>query len=66
MFKADTVLAKHDENYMPKDVADALKKQGLWKEDSGAKPDVDANKAEAPRAAQADQATPRAAERVSQ
>src|SRR5258705_11503348 len=37
-FKADTVLAKHDENYMPKDVADALKKQGHWKDDYGAKP----------------------------
>src|ERR1700739_201835 len=36
VFKADTVLAKHDENYMPKDVADALKKQGLWKEEYGA------------------------------
>jgi cytochrome c-type biogenesis protein CcmE len=35
-FKADTVLAKHDENYMPKEVADALKKQGHWKE-GGAK-----------------------------
>lgn len=32
VFKADTVLAKHDETYMPKDVADALKKQGHWKE----------------------------------
>ncbi len=31
-FIADNVLAKHDENYMPKDVADSLKKQGLWKE----------------------------------
>ena len=30
-FKADTVLAKHDEVYMPKEVADALKKQGHWK-----------------------------------
>ena len=29
---ADTVLAKHDENYMPKEVADALKKQGRWQE----------------------------------
>jgi cytochrome c-type biogenesis protein CcmE len=37
IFKADTVLAKHDENYMPKEVADALKKQGLWKEESGRK-----------------------------
>ena len=34
-FKADTVLAKHDENYMPKEVADALKKAGHWKEQSG-------------------------------
>jgi len=33
-FKADSVLAKHDEKYMPKEVADALKAQGLWKEDS--------------------------------
>jgi cytochrome c-type biogenesis protein CcmE len=32
-FRADTVLAKHDENYMPKEVADALKKQGHWKDD---------------------------------
>jgi cytochrome c-type biogenesis protein CcmE len=30
MFKADNVLAKHDETYMPKEVADALKKQGRW------------------------------------
>ena len=36
VFKADTVLAKHDETYMPKDVADALKKQGHWKDDYGA------------------------------
>ena len=28
---ADTVLAKHDEKYMPKDVADKLKAQGVWK-----------------------------------
>ena len=33
IFKADSVLAKHDENYMPKEVADALKKQGHWKDD---------------------------------
>ena len=31
-FVADTVLAKHDENYMPKEVADALKEKGVWKE----------------------------------
>src|SRR4051794_17653266 len=34
-FKADSVLAKHDETYMPKEVADALKKQGHWKTESG-------------------------------
>jgi cytochrome c-type biogenesis protein CcmE len=34
-FKADSVLAKHDENYMPKEVVDALKKQGRWEEGSG-------------------------------
>ena len=32
-FMADTVLAKHDENYMPKEVADALKRQGHWKDE---------------------------------
>ena len=36
-FKADSVLAKHDEKYMPKEVADALKKQGHWKDDYGKK-----------------------------
>lgn len=29
---ADTVLAKHDERYMPKEVVDALKKSGHWQE----------------------------------
>jgi len=29
-FTADSVLAKHDENYMPPQVADALKEQGMW------------------------------------
>jgi len=41
-FRADSVLAKHDETYMPREVADALKKQGHWKDDyakkSGALP----------------------------
>jgi len=40
VFTADTVLARHDETYMPKDVADALKKQGHWKDDYGAKSDA--------------------------
>ena len=30
--RADTVLAKHDERYMPREVVDALKKQGRWRE----------------------------------
>jgi len=30
-FVADEVLAKHDENYMPPEVADAIKKSGQWK-----------------------------------
>ena len=37
VFRADTVLAKHDERYMPKEVADALKKQGHWKDEYGRK-----------------------------
>ncbi|MCA0433526.1 MAG: cytochrome c maturation protein CcmE [Proteobacteria bacterium] len=39
-FTADTVLAKHDENYMPKDVADRLKEKGLWQhmEQQGGQP----------------------------
>ena len=31
-FVADSVLAKHDETYMPKEVADSLKDKGLWQE----------------------------------
>ena len=30
IFMASNVLAKHDENYMPADVADKLKEQGVW------------------------------------
>ncbi|MGD0316963.1 MAG: cytochrome c maturation protein CcmE, partial [Xanthobacteraceae bacterium] len=33
VFEADTVLAKHDETYMPKEVAAALKKSGHWQDD---------------------------------
>jgi len=33
-FTASEVLAKHDENYMPPEVADALKKNNVWKGDS--------------------------------
>jgi cytochrome c-type biogenesis protein CcmE len=35
VFNADTILAKHDERYMPKEVVDALKKSGRWEETSG-------------------------------
>ena len=35
IFRADTVLAKHDESYMPREVADALKAQGRWQEGKG-------------------------------
>ena len=31
IFQAETILAKHDENYMPKEVAETLKKSGKWK-----------------------------------
>lgn len=32
LFRADTLLAKHDERYMPREVADALKASGRWEE----------------------------------
>ena len=35
VFHADTVLAKHDENYMPPEVAKKLKEQGVWREGAG-------------------------------
>ena len=35
VFEASEVLAKHDENYMPKEVADALKEAGYWNEGEG-------------------------------
>ena len=34
-FRASEVLAKHDETYMPKEVAEALKKSGQWKPGGG-------------------------------
>jgi cytochrome c-type biogenesis protein CcmE len=34
-FKADSILAKHDETYMPEEVADALKRSGHWNDDYG-------------------------------
>jgi cytochrome c-type biogenesis protein CcmE len=37
-FVADTILAKHDENYMPKDLADKLKAKGVWQGQGAAAP----------------------------
>lgn len=36
VFVADSVLAKHDENYIPKEVAEALKDQGHWQGENAA------------------------------
>jgi cytochrome c-type biogenesis protein CcmE len=38
VFVADTVLAKHDERYMPREVVDALKKSGHWQEGEAKNP----------------------------
>ena len=35
VFQAKEVLAKHDENYMPGEVAEALKRTGRWQETKG-------------------------------
>jgi cytochrome c-type biogenesis protein CcmE len=35
VFAASNVLAKHDENYMPKEVVEALKERGEWQRGSG-------------------------------
>ena len=37
-FHADNVLAKHDENYMPPEVAKKLKEQGVWRDDAQQSP----------------------------
>jgi cytochrome c-type biogenesis protein CcmE len=37
VFKADSIPAKRDETYMPKEVADALKKTEHWKNDYASK-----------------------------
>ena len=34
IFRAENVLAKHDETYMPREVAESLKEQGVWKGNS--------------------------------
>ena len=38
VFRASEVLAKHDETYMPKEVAEALKKSGQWNPAAGPPP----------------------------
>ncbi|QHI96346.1 cytochrome c maturation protein CcmE [Aristophania vespae] len=58
-FLADTVLAKHDETYMPKEVADALKKSGKWDPRFGPPPDAASwDKMTASKAAQTHQDNP--------
>ena len=37
-FIADTVLAKHDENYMPREIVETLKKQGHWQDTAAPDP----------------------------
>jgi len=37
VFIARTILAKHDEYYMPREVVDALKDKGVWKHNEGVK-----------------------------
>lgn len=39
VFTASEVLARHDESYMPKEVADALKEQGLFRYGGGVDPE---------------------------
>ena len=39
VFAASEVLARHDESYMPNEVADALKEQGLFRYGGGVEPD---------------------------
>jgi cytochrome c-type biogenesis protein CcmE len=36
VFQASEIFAKHDENYMPKEVVDALKEQGVYQEPDAA------------------------------
>jgi len=41
LFQAKTVLAKHDEKYMPREVSKALKEQGEWRGDGAAPPNYE-------------------------
>ncbi|MFC4351859.1 cytochrome c maturation protein CcmE [Fodinicurvata halophila] len=38
VFQAREILARHDENYMPAEVADALKESGEWRPETGEDP----------------------------
>lgn len=51
VFDAQEVLAKHDENYMPPEVADALKRQGVWQHGIDAAEDAYAGETGAGKAA---------------
>lgn len=48
VFQARQVLAKHDETYMPPEVAAALKKSGEWRPESGAQSSAPAKPGAAP------------------
>ncbi len=43
-FKASQVLAKHDETYMPREVADRLKEKGEWRPETGEAPPSNASR----------------------
>ena len=43
-FEASQVLAKHDETYMPREVADRLKEKGEWRPETGEAPPAGAQK----------------------
>ena len=43
-FKASQVLAKHDETYMPREVADRLKAKGEWRPETGEAPPSQASR----------------------
>ena len=44
LFTASEILAKHDENYMPPEVVEALKKSGQWKMGGGTAPNAAGDK----------------------
>jgi cytochrome c-type biogenesis protein CcmE len=48
VFRASEVLAKHDETYMPNEVADALKTSGRWNPTAGPLPAANSFQAAAP------------------